>query len=255
MDWVMVGTIAVMVTATVLVAAFQMAPRRAKPEVVYATEPDQPRGFGRSMGWLAIRTRDTDRVAERLGLLDLVHANWDNGLGTVYDELLAEDRVFVSPPVNGWTFVVGLALPQPMGKSFADKSTALLLELGSTFIEVQYFLAYPAHDYFAWARVIDGKLVRAYAVTDDGVAWNKGRQTKEEKHLGTKFYEVRGVRKARGQGTSELVLIPSEAHVAALAAKWSMNPSRLDTITVNTGLGYVGQAPAGWRPERLRRAS
>ncbi|MEZ5856348.1 MAG: hypothetical protein R3D67_16935 [Hyphomicrobiaceae bacterium] len=220
----MIIAIGVMVTTTVAVAAFYMAPKMVEPKNAPQVQPDQPRGFGRSMAWLAIRTRDTQRLVEILGLTNPVAANWDNGLGTVYDEYLAESHVFVSPPVNGWTFVVGLALPQPLGRAFSDKTTGLLLGLGSVFIEVQYFLAYPALDYFAWARVVDGKLVRAYATTEDGIVWNKGRQTKDEKQLGTTLYEARGVRKRPGDGASELVLVPTEAHVVALAGKWSINP-------------------------------
>jgi hypothetical protein len=251
----MAAVILVMIIATVAAAALVLAPRMGGGEIVYDLRPDGPRAFGYRMSWLAIRTRDTARVVERLGLDGLVAANWDNGLGTVYSEEHAESHVFVSPPVNGWTFVVGLALPQPMGKAFADKAIPLLLDLGSQFIEVQYYLAYPALDYFAWARLIDGKLQRAYAITDEGVAWNKGKPTKEEKTLGIKLYEVRGVKKRKGDAGGELVLYPTETHVLQLAGKWSLDPSRLDGLPAAATTGYVGLAPARWRPERLKRTA
>lgn len=244
----------VMTVATVATAAFFLAPRIAEGEIVYDTEPDRPLAFGYQMGWLAIRTRDTERVAERLALTDTLAANWDNGLGTVYSETEGSGAVFVSPPVNGWTFVVGLALPQPLGKAFTDKSIPLLLDLGSQFIEVQYYLAYPALDCFAWARVIDGRIVRAYAINDEGIVWNKGKATKEEKTLGIKLYEVRGVKKRKGDAEGELVLYPTEQHVMQLAGKWSLDPTRLETMMVKPAQGVIGQAPIRWRPERLRRA-
>jgi len=242
-----------MIVTTVAVAAFVLAPRLAEGVVVYAAEPDRPRPFGYRMGWLAIRTRDTERVIERLGLTGTVTSNWDNGLGTIYSETEGEGGVFVTPPVNGWTFVVGLALPQPLGKGFVDKTIPLLLDLGSHFIEVQYYLAYPALDCFAWARVIDGRLIRAYAINDEGVVWNKGKPSKEEKTLGIKLYEVRGVKKRKGDAEAELILYPTEQHLMQLAGKWSLDPTRLETMAVGPAHGVIGQVPARWRTERLRR--
>ena len=239
-DVLVIITIIVLVTATVALAAFVLAPRMAPGEVVYDAEPDRPLSFGYQMGWLAIRTRDTERVVERLALSDTLTANWDNGLGTVYSETDAGSAVFVSPPVNGWTFVVGLALPQPLGKAFVDKTIPLLLDLGSQFIEVQYYLAYPALDCFAWARVIDGRVVRAYAINDEGVVWNKGKATKEEKTLGIKLYEVRGVKKRKGDAEGELVLYPTEQHVMQLAGKWSLDPTRLETMMIKPAQGVIG---------------
>lgn len=250
---VMIVTIAIMILATIAVAAFMLAPQIAEGRTVYDERPDTPRSFGYGMGWLAIRTRDTARVIERLGLSDVEEANWDNGLGTVYSDEHSQSHVFVSPPVNGWTFVVGLALPQPMGKAFAEKATPLLLDLGSQFIEVQYYLAYPALDYYGWARVIDGKLIRAYAITDEGPVWNKGKPGKEEKTLGIKLYEVRGVKRRKGDAGGELILYPTEGHVMQLAGKWSLDPSRLEGMAVGPARGYIGRAPYNWRTERLRR--
>jgi len=246
--------ILVMISLTVGTAAFLLAPRIAKETVVYDAEPDRPKVFGYRMGWLAIRTRDTEGVVERLGLSNTLTANWDNGLGTVYAEDHEDTAVFVSPPVNGWTFVVGLALPQPISKAFVDKTIPLLLDLGSQFIEVQYFLAYPALDAFAWARVIDGKLVRAYAINDEGVVWNKGKPMREEKTLGIKLYEVRGVKRKKSDAAGELILYPTEQHIMKLASKWSLDPTTLDDLAIGPAHGILGHAPSRWRPERLRRA-
>jgi len=249
-----IAIIIVLIAATVAAAAFLLAPRIAAPEVVYAAEPDRPKAFGYRMGWIAIRTRDTDGVVERLGLVDPVTANWNNGIGTVYAEEHEDSSVFVSPPVNGWTFIVGLALPQPISKAFVDKTVPLLLDLGSQFIEVQYYLAYPALDAFAWARVIDGKLVRAYAINDEGVVWSKAKPMKEEKTLGIKLYEVRGVKRKKDDAAGELVLYPTEQHIMKLASKWSLDPTAIEDLAIGPAHGILGHAPSRWRPERLRRA-
>jgi hypothetical protein len=248
-------TIALMIALTVAVAAYTLAPHMAEGRVIFSQEPDRPTPFGYRMAWLAVRTRDPEAVVEELGLAGAEPCNWSSGIGTMYDDALGPDHVFVSPPVNGWTFVVGLALPHPVGRSFADKCTPILVRLGRRFVEVQYFFAYPPIDMFAWARFLDGRLVRAFAIGDSGILWNKGRPTKEERSLGLKLLDFRGVKGRKGDAGGEIVFYPTEEHVMRLAARWSEDPTKLHAGTVaSPGLGFIALAPAAWRPERLRKA-
>lgn len=240
---------------TVAIAAIQMAPRMAEGRIIFGVEPDRPAGFGYRMTWLAIRTRDTSAVLDALQLTSPQDANWSTGLGSVYDRDLGEAHVFVSPPVNGWTFVVGLPLPAPVSRRFVDKCTPLLVELGHTFVEAQYFSSMPSLDYFAWARMIEGRVVRAFAIGDEGVIWNKGRPSKEEKAMGLKLFEFRGVRGRRGDVGGEMVLYPTEDHLMELAAKWSIDPTALGKAELPPGLGFVARAPLDWRPVRIRKAA
>lgn len=254
----MLIVITLLIVGTLAIATLSLAPRIGEGRVIYQTDADRPCPFGYRMAWLAIRTRDTRRVVDALGLQHAAPANWKTGIGVVYDRRLSDDRLFVSPPVNGWTFVVGLSLPQPVGRGFVDKATPLLQRLGSEFIEVQYFMSYPAIDHHAWARLIDGKLVRAFAIGDEGILWNHGKPSKEEQTLGLKLFELRGVRGRRGDAGGELILYPTEEHVMRLASRWSIDPTTLDTIDkemVEAGLGWVGHTPAGWRAERLRQSA
>jgi hypothetical protein len=249
--------IAIMTVLTVAAAAFLVAPRMAAGRIVYDVEPDRPHAFGYRMAWLAVRTRDTGALLECLGLDEPEVANWKSGLGTVYDEALGECRIFVSPPVNGWSFVVGTALPAPMGRRFIDKSVPLLLHLGERFVEVQYFCSYPSLDYFAWARVLDGKMIRAFAINDEGVIWNRGKPTKEERAMGLKLFELRGVRGRKGDAGGEILLYPTEEHLMQLASKWSLDPTALARhgAAVASANGVVGYAPMVWRSERIARAA
>jgi hypothetical protein len=148
-----------------------------------------------------------------------------------------------------------LPLPHPLGRNFLDKATPLLLELGGHFDEVQYYFCYPDIDFFAWARVSEGALVRAFAAGDTGVLWNKGRPTREEKSLGLKLFELRGMRGRRGDLGGELLLHPTEDHVMRLAGMWGVDPTRIDARQGDFRLGYLGMAPVRWRPERIRRAA
>lgn len=249
----MIAFILVMIVLTVAAAALWLGPRIAAQRVIFDIAPDRPAPFGYKMAWLALKTRDTEAVLDALNIAVAEPANWNSGIGTVYDDRLGESRVFVSPPVGGWTFVVGLPLPYPVARSFVDKLTPLLVDLGGRFPDVQYFFTYPLIDFFAWARVTDGRLVRAFAVNDEGLVWNKGRTTREEKALGLKLFELRGVRGRRGDAGGEMILHPTEDHVMQLAHKWSLDPTRIDKIATEPGLGFVAPAPVTWRAEREKK--
>ena len=240
---------------TVVLAAFVLAPRLSEGRVLFDGTPDKPCAFGYKMAWLAIRTKDTGKVAQVLGLVPSERANWRTGIGTVYDDDLGEARLYLSPPVNGWTFVVGLSLPYPVSRIFVDKCTPMLLDLGAAFPEVQYYFSYPLLDFFAWARISNGKLVRAFAIGDEGIIWNKGKPTREEKSLGLKLFEVRGVRGRKGDAVGDLIVYPTESHVIHLAASWSVDPTILDRAKANSAAGYICPAPLAWRPERLRKTA
>lgn len=249
----MLFVVIAMTIATVAVAAIYLAPRLSEERIIFDVMPDRPAPFGYKMAWLAVRARDPAEVAAALALEAPEAANWASGLGAVYDARLGEKRVFVSPAVNGWVFVVGLALPAPIGRRFSDKSAELLLRLGQRFAEVQYFSSHPLVDHFAWARVLEGRLARAFAIGDEGVIWNKGRPTKEEKGLGLKLFELRGVRGRSGDAGGEILIYPTEQHIMQLAAKWSIDPTSLGMVHASHGVGLVAEAPAAWRPELAAR--
>lgn len=247
--------IGIMILATIAMAARWLSPYPGARTAVEDGEPGRPVAFGSAMAWLAVRTRDTSRLIEAAGLRNVVATNWEKGLGAVYDPEGESSRVFVSPPVDGWTFLVGLALPQPLGNRFVDKTLPLLLSLGREFEDVQYFLSYPELDQFAWARVRDGKVTRAYATGDEGILWNKGRRGPEERNAGLRLFEFRGVRGQRGDAGGEIVLYPTEAQVGHIAGHWSLDPARLTSSGAEPGLGYAAMAPSAWRTERLRTAA
>lgn len=244
-----------MIVLTVVVAAMWLAPHMAEGRVLFSVAPDRPCAFGYKMAWLAIRTRDTEAVVEALGVGEPLPCNWDSGIGTVYDDRLGDYHVYISPPVNGWTFVVGIALPHPTGRGFVDKCTPFLLGLGKRFVEVQYFFTYPPIDFFSWARILDKKLVRGFAIGDEGMVWNKGKPTPEERSLGLKLFELRGVKGRKGDAGGALILHPTEDHVMQLARAWSIDPIKIEEVDAKPQLGFIAQAPASWRPERLRKAA
>jgi len=245
-----------MIGLTVAAIVYVVLPGLERPRtVVLAVEPDTPKPFGPSMAWIAVRTQDTARVASLLELAPLLPANWDAGVGTVYDSALSDEHVFISPPVKGWTFVAGVPLPLPAGRAFVDKLTPLLAHLSSQFRDVQYFAAFPEVDFYAWARLERGRIVRAFAIGEEGVIWDRGRLSPQERALGLKLYEVRGIRARKGDAGEGIILHPTQEQVLRLACGWSLDPSMLDKIEGPAGIGAVARAPSAWRSERIRHAA
>lgn len=247
--------ILLLIALTIALAAFVVTPRLTIRRVVFDATPDLPKAFGYSMSWLAVKSADGEAVARAMGLTMTEPANWNTGIGTVYDPGLSDEYVFVSPAVKGWTFVAGEPLPHPLGRSFHDKMTPLLAKLSAEFNEVQYFAAYPAIDYFGWARLYKGRLIRAFAIGDDGIVWDRGRLTPEERSLGLKLFDLRGIKGRKGDAGGEIILHPTEEQVLRLAHGWSLDPSRLGSHTSVKALGRIARAPSHWRAERIRKAA
>lgn len=250
-----IATIAILLIATVAIAAYVLQPRLRIDRVRFDGTPDGPCAFGYRMTWIAVRAADPAAVVKALGLGPAEVANWSTGIGTVYDEILSRDRVFVSPAVNGWVFVIGAALPQPLGANFVDRCLPLLLDLGRDFKDVQYFTCHPSVDLFAWARVTDGRLVRAFAIGDDGMIWNKGKLSKDERSLGLKLFDVRGLKNRSGDLGAQMIAYPTEAHVMYLAGRWSIDPTAIERVSSRPAVGLVCRASQAWRVQRSKRAA
>jgi hypothetical protein len=248
-------TVISLVVLTTLIAGTVLAPRLLPRRIVLDEAPDGPRPFGRELSWLAIKTRDTSRVVEVLQLSDLSPANWNSGLGAVYDRELSDAFVFVSPPLHGWTIVAGVALPLPAGGSLIDKMSPLLQRLAARFSEAQYFATFPVIDFYAWARWEKGRKRRAFAIGEAGIVWADGRLTPDERNLGLSFIELRGIKDRQGDIGGALDLYPTERHVLGVAGAWSLNPLAVAASDADAGVGWIARVPQSWRAERRRRAA
>ena len=135
-------------------------------------------------------THDIEAVVKHLHLTNIRKANWHTGLHAAYS---SQHDVFVSPPVQGWTFVVGCAFPDiGRGKS-PHEFTRYLQNIGAHFEDVQYFGTHRVVEYQAWARVKNGQLIRGYAYLGEQgeTLWNEGENTPEKDEICCEFFDER----------------------------------------------------------------
>lgn len=207
--------------------------------------PDQPLAFGLKTCWLAVKTTAPERVLALLKAQDVRRANWQSGIDMAYWAQHGQDReavgvVFVSPPVQGWVFVVGMPPLEAAHAPTTQCFEALLASLVAGFPEVQAFASHRGVDYVAWARAVDGQWLRRFAYADGGIMQNEGAQTAEERQLG--LIELHGPAFAEGEFAAWLDCGGSEECMPLqLAGWWSINPEALPGMGVAPGVGRIGR--------------
>ena len=162
--------------------------------------------------WIAIRSSNTSFLREFFGLRTAVP--WSGALSRARERTL-----FLSPPVNGWTLLIGAAIPDPAQD--IDAVFRVLHRVSKEIGEVQFFGLDRVLNFHAWARFRNGRAVRAYACAGE-VLWNEGWVTLEERLLGIR---------CRGYGEEVPVLrygeMPPEQvnteRVPLLARRWSVD--------------------------------
>src|SRR5438093_5524731 len=97
--------------------------------------------------WLAIKSRNLLTVQSALGLHNPKPCSWMDGLA-------GEDKLFISPPVNGWILVIGSGLPDPSDD--VDACFRFVLGLSRRLGQVQFFIASRVLQLHAWVRVVHG---------------------------------------------------------------------------------------------------
>ncbi len=186
-----------------------------------------PQTFGYKFHWFVVDTTDASAVVSAVGLKNVRPATWDI-------DPYHECGVFVSPSVLGWTFVLGLYV-EPQFPEFLP----LLEDLSRRLGEVQYYITSRIVGLDAWAKAIDGRIVRAYGWSvERGLLHDLGERTPEEEELGfSRFVDRHTV-----DGDWEGVELPGEEDVMHLAGKWSINPQELEAYD-SEGPGFLGTLP------------
>lgn len=186
----------------------------------------------RPSSWLAIRSRDMVAVQIALGLRNAKPCSWAEGLMTAR-------RLFIAPPVNGWTLVFGSGLPDP-GED-VDATFRFLRELSRKLGHVQFFQAESLLQHHAWVMAEFGRVVRAYAWAGATV-WNQGVKTSAETALGVKCFSYGEVPSTNEWTVAEFI-VANVDKVPQIARRWSLDPAEIDLRTVANAQGIAGQHP------------
>lgn len=206
--------------------------------------PDPPQAFGYKISWLAVPATSPEEVTKALGLADPRFArttfhpcNWESAFARIYKTFLNRE-VFVTPPVDGWVFVVNWNGTEDQ----ADTYKPVLEILSEQFGEAYFFANHRVVSYVAWGAARDGKLLRLYSEADFEELLNEGEPPAEEVELDlTLCAEWHAALEADLSPAEEDEIgerLPDERTVLSLAAAWSVDPTTLDGREV-AGLGRL----------------
>ncbi|WP_139992458.1 hypothetical protein [Paenibacillus paridis] len=199
--------------------------KRTPPALTFSNVPGTPHSFGYKCQWLTVKTADTEAVAKALKLVDIQAANWATGIAGAY-----EGYYFVSPPVEGWTFVVNALMPDATDQ-LESGPLQTVTDLSVVFEEAYYFGTHRVVSYHAWARARHGRLTRAYGYLGERgeTLFNHGELTAEETKHDLYFTEQE----------DDMQMLPDEEHVLLIAREWSLDPLELGKVQ-KVGVGLVG---------------
>jgi hypothetical protein len=201
--------------------AYTFKPFIGKSDALYQTIfPKRP------TRWLAIRGVSPERVRSALGLSRYAPCSWSEGM-------TGEHEFFVSPRVNGWVIVTGVAIPAP--DDDVDECFHFLISLSRKLGHVQFFHAEKFLHYHAWARLDEGCVTRAYAWAGETV-WNQGIKTMPEVELGLKCFGY-------GVACPPHTAKANMEKVSRLAARWNFDPASVDERLLNEASGVAGELP------------
>ena len=184
----------------------------------------------RPASWMAIRSQSPQAVRAALGLDHFAPCPWGEGLAGGH-------RFFIGPPVNGWIIVTGSGLPDPGND--ADECFRFLTRLSRKLGHVQFFQAERVLQHHAWVRLENGVVKRAYAWASETV-WNQGVKTAGEMDLSMKCFGYSEHPAADSWAAAEW-MTANVAKVPLLAARWSLDPARIDGRLRKHADGIAGE--------------
>ena len=204
------------------------AESRTQPQPEFL--PFQSTFAPRPASWLAIRSQSPKAVQAALGLDIFTPDPWIKGLS-------GGPGFYIGPPVNGWIIVTGPGLPDPGND--ADECFHFLTVLSRKLGHVQFFQAERVLHHHAWAQVENGRVIRAYAWATETV-WNQGVRTGAETDLSMKCFGYDEHPAADSWAAAEW-MAANVAKVPLLAARWSLDPARMDRLWQKHAGGIPGE--------------
>ncbi len=187
--------------------------------------------FRRPGCWLAVKCTNPVLVQKALALHNPKPCSWVEGMA-------GEEKLFIAPPIKGWILVIGSGLPEP--SEDVDVCFRFLMNLSRKLGQVQFFSASRVLHNHAWVKVERGRVLRAYAWAGRTL-WNQGARTATERELGLRCF---GYTEAVQQGFDFSAGDPLACNVdkvPLLAARWSLDPARIDESCIENESGIAGE--------------
>lgn len=185
--------------------------------------PDKPVSFGYKTSWLAVKDTNINKIVNDLNIKVIGKANWESGLSAAYNG----GAVFITPPINEWTFVVGLYFDN--GKDFVST-------IAKSIPDFYYFFTERVSETHAWVSVKNKAIIRAFGYSGGNgeILFDYGSPTGEEMSLGLTF------EKLRNNEWDDDTRIPNEDDVLAISAAWTINTLEIDNMDEKESIGIVG---------------
>jgi hypothetical protein len=183
--------------------------------------------------WLVVRSHLPAVVLEALQVTKATPCSWEEGLARTFDR-----KLFISPPVNGWIMVLGMALPDPAGD--IDACYQFLTQVSRKLGQVQFFDMNRALNHHAWARLEHGRVVRGYAWAGQTL-WNEGPVTPAENTLSLHCLDY--LEEPEAATPKRDPLTANTEKVPLLAARWGVDPAALGRSLLDERRGLTGELP------------
>jgi hypothetical protein len=176
--------------------------------------PTPPVPFGYKTGWIAVPSTDPKAVADVLPFRQRTPATWQDGIEAAFKG----GSVFITPPIKGWILVVGDWAMGTGEPDSIDEVAKRVAELSARFEEAQGFATHRVVEYHHWMLAKRGQLLRCFAYLGERgeVLRDFGVVTDQEEEL-----------PLADKPTDEWA--PDENDVMAVAARWSIDPTKLSS--------------------------
>lgn len=182
--------------------------------------------------WLAVRSGNPQLVQAALALNNPTPCSWEEGLSAAH-----EHKLFISPAIRGWVFVMGGNLPEPGDD--VDKCFRFVMDLSRKLGHVQFFSVNRAVNHHAWVQAELGTVIRAYA-WGGKTLWNQGTMTRAEADLSLKCFAYGDGEERVDFGRPDPAAVNTE-RLPLLAARWSIDPTSIDARMLKESQGIAGK--------------
>lgn len=216
------------------------------------------RSFGYKVGWIAVPIVETAKVIEAFGLRDPIKVSWQTGLEAAYsgwtvrkdmdpesqqyayfcgtdgcsaDKSRCLHRIYVSPPIYRWTLLVSDHFLVDLDDT--EEIVEYLVDLSKKTTVLQHFGTHRGIGLNHWLLARDGVLIRAFGDLSLETFWNEGEPTSAEPFDFDRLFQ------GREDADADDLWLPDEDSVMEVAARWSVNPTRLEAISGIAAEGYV----------------